>query len=293
MANRLEVPKMYKLYIGGKFTRTESERYLPVINPKTKLKICNISRGSRKDIRNAVVAARSAYNNWSAKTGYERGQILYRLAEMLEGRKDQLALELVNGSGYTKQQAIKEVNKAVDRIIWYAGLADKYGQLIGTVNSVQSGYFNFSIAEPTGVVGILLPEELPFLALISRLCAVITSGNSCIIIASERSPLPALTFSEIAATSDVPAGVINIITGLKKELIPYLASHMDVNAFDYADSDPAFKKDIQAACANNVKRFIYSAYKNPADYYSDDLNENIMQLQNFTELKTVWHTMGM
>lgn len=293
MANRLEVPKMYKLYIGGKFTRTESERYLPVVNPKTKAKICNISRGSRKDIKNAVVAARAGFNTWSAKTGYERGQILYRLGEMLEGRKDQLAGELVNATGYTKQAAIKEVNKAIDRIIWYAGLADKYGQLIGTVNSVQSGYFNFSIAEPTGVVGILLPEELPFLALISRMCAVITSGNSCIIIASERSPLAALTFSEIAATSDVPAGVINILTGYKKELIPYLASHMDVNAFDYAESNSAYKKDIQAACANNVKRFINSAYSNSADYYNDDKNENIMQVQNFTELKTVWHTMGM
>ncbi|MEO8514817.1 MAG: aldehyde dehydrogenase family protein [Ignavibacteria bacterium] len=293
MSNRLAVPKMYKLYIGGKFARTESERYISVVNPKTKKKICNISRGSRKDIRNAVVAARTGYNSWSAKTGYERGQILYRLAEMLEGRKAQIVNELVIASGYSKQQAVKEVNKSVDRIIWYAGLADKFGQLIGSVNSVQSGYFNFSIAEPTGVVGMLLPEELPFLALITRICAVITSGNSCIIIASEKSPLPALTFSEISATSDIPGGVINIITGLKKELIPYLASHMDVNAFDYAESNLAFKKDIQAACANNVKRFIYSAHKSPADYYSDDKNENLMQVQNFTELKTVWHTMGL
>jgi acyl-CoA reductase-like NAD-dependent aldehyde dehydrogenase len=292
MSTRLAVPKMYKLYIGGKFTRTESERYLSVINPKTKEKICNISRASRKDIRNAVVAARSGYNTWSPKTGYERGQILYRLGEMLEGRKEQIANELVIGSAYSKSQAIKEVNKAIDRIIWYAGLADKYGQLIGSVNSVQSGYFNFSIAEPTGVVGILLPEELPFLALISRMCAVITSGNSCIIIASEKSPLPALTFSEISATSDIPAGVINILIGHKKELIPFLASHMDVNAFDYADSNASFKKEVQTSCANNVKRFIYSAHKTSADYYSDDKNENIMQVQNFTELKTVWHTMG-
>lgn len=293
MSNRLEVPKMYKLYIGGKFTRTESERYISMVNPKTKEKICNISRGSRKDIRNAVVAARSGYNSWSVKTGYERGQILYRLAEMLEGRKYQFVNELVTGSAYSKSQGFKEVNKAVDRIIWYAGLADKYGQLIGTVNSVQSGYFNFSIAEPTGVVGILLPEELPFLALITRICAVISSGNSCIIIASEMSPMPALTFSEISATSDIPGGVINILTGLKKELIPYLASHMDVNAFDYAESNQVFKKDVQTACANNVKRFINSAHKNSADYYSDDKNENIQQVQSFTELKTVWHTMGL
>ncbi|MBN8585801.1 MAG: aldehyde dehydrogenase family protein [Ignavibacteria bacterium] len=286
----MEVPKMYKLYIGGKFTRTESERYTPVVNPKTKEKICNISRASRKDVRNAVVAARSGFNTWSAKTGYERGQILYRLAEMLEGRKEQLAHEITLTTTNTKPQASKEVMKAIDRIIWYAGLADKYGQLIGTVNNVQSGYFNFSIAEPTGVVGILLPEEQPFLALISRLCAVITSGNSCIIIPSEKSPLAALTFSEIAATSDIPAGVVNILTGRKKELLPHLASHMDVNAFDYADSNSAFKKEVQTACANNVKRFVYSA---TADYYNDDKNENILQVQNFTELKTVWHTMGL
>lgn len=290
MPARIEVPKMYKLYIGGKFTRTESERYTPVVNPKTKEKICNISRASRKDVRNAVVAARSGFNTWSAKTGYERGQILYRLAEMLEGRKEQLAHEITLTTTNTKAQASKEVMKAIDRIIWYAGLADKYGQLIGTVNNVQSGYFNFSIAEPTGVVGILLPEEQPFLALISRLCAVITSGNSCIIIPSEKSPLAALTFSEIAATSDIPAGVVNILTGRKKELLPHLASHMDVNAFDYADSNSVFKKEVQTACANNVKRFVYSA---TADYYNDDKNENILQVQNFTELKTVWHTMGL
>lgn len=290
MPARIEVPKMYKLYIGGKFTRTESERYTPVVNPKTKEKICNISRASRKDVRNAVVAARSGFNSWSSKTGYERGQILYRLAEMLEGRKEQLAHEITLTTTNTKAQASKEVMKAIDRIIWYAGLADKYGQLIGTVNNVQSGYFNFSTAEPTGIVGILLPEEQPFLALISRLCAVITSGNSCIIIPSEKSPLAALTFSEIAATSDIPAGVVNILTGRKKELLPHLASHMDVNAFDYAESNSAFKKEVQTACANNVKRFVYSAI---ADYYNDDKNENILQVQNFTELKTVWHTMGL
>jgi acyl-CoA reductase-like NAD-dependent aldehyde dehydrogenase len=293
MSTRIAVPKMYKLYIGGKFTRTESERYISIKDAKTGKKICNISRASRKDVKNAVVAARSGYNTWSAKTGFERGQILYRLAEMLEGRKDQIAYEITLTTTNSKAQASKEVMKAIDRIIWYAGLADKYGQLIGTVNDVQNGYFNFSIAEPAGVVGILLPEEQPFLALISRMCAVITSGNSCIIIASERSPLPALTFSEIAATSDIPGGVINILTGSKKELIPHLASHMDVNAFDYAESNTAFKKEVMTACANNVKRFIYSAFKDKKDYYNDDKNENILQVQNFTELKTVWHTMGM
>lgn len=293
MATRIQVPKMYKLYIGGKFTRTESERYMAAVNPKTGEKICNVSKASRKDARNAVVAARAGFNSWSGKTGYERGQILYRLAEMLEGRKDQLASEIFLSTKVTKSQALKEVMKSIDRIIWYAGLADKYSQLIGTVNSVQSGYFNFSMPEPTGVVSILLPEEQPMLALVSRICPVIVSGNSSIIITSESAPLPALTFSEIAATSDVPAGVINILTGSKKELIPHLAGHMDVNSFDYADANLSYKKDVQTACANNVKRFVFSARYKAADYYNDDLNENIMQVQEFVEIKTVWHTMGL
>ena len=293
MATRLQVPKMYKLYIGGKFTRTESERYMAAVNPKTGEKLCNVSKASRKDARNAVVAARAGFNTWYGKTGYERGQILYRLAEMLEGRKDQLASEIFLSTKATKSQALKEVMKSIDRIIWYAGLADKYSQLIGTVNSVQSGYFNFSMPEPTGVVTILLPDEMPMLALVSRLCPVIVSGNSCIVIASETAPLPALTFSEIAATSDVPAGVINILTGSKKEIVPHLAGHMDVNSFDYADINSSYKKDVQTACANNVKRFVFSALRNSADYYNDDLSENIMQVQDFVEIKTVWHTMGL
>lgn len=293
MAARLEVPKMYKLFIGGKFTRTESERYLSAVNPKTKQKICNISRASRKDVRNAVVAARAGYNSWAGKTAYEKGQIMYRLAEMLEGRKQQFAHEISISTGESKNQASREVMKAVDRIIWYAGFADKWSQLVGTVNPVQNGYFNFSIPEPTGIVGILLPDKPSFLGLISRICPVIVSGNSCIILASDTAPLPALSFSEVAATSDFPAGVINILTGQKKELVPHLAGHMDVNAFDYADSNSAYKKDVQSACANNVKRFIYSALKNEKAYYNDEINENLSQVRNFTEIKTVWHTMGL
>jgi acyl-CoA reductase-like NAD-dependent aldehyde dehydrogenase len=293
MAGRIEVPKMYKLFIGGKFTRTESERYLSAINPKTKKKICNYSRASRKDVRNAVVAARSGFNVWSAKTAYERGQILYRLAEMLEGRKEQFTAEITISTTLSKQAASKEVMKAVDRIIWYAGFSDKWSQLVGTVNPVQSGYFNFSIPEPTGVVGVLLPDEPSLLALVSRICPIITSGNSCVIIASEKSPLPALSFAEVIATSDFPAGVINILTGLKKELIPHLAAHMDVNTFDYAESDLSFKKEIQLACANNVKRFVNSSLKKSSEMYNDEKCESLYQLQNFVEIKTVWHTMGM
>lgn len=292
MPSHLPVLKMYKLFIGGKFTRTESERYLSAVNPKTKEKICNYSRASRKDLRNAVVAARGAFVGWSTKTAYERGQILYRLAEMLEGRKEQFVNEIMFSTKSAKAQAAKEVNKVIDRIVWYAGFSDKWSQLISTVNPVQDGYFNFSMPEPTGIVGILLPDEPALLGLVSRLCPVVVSGNTCVIIASESSPLPALSFSEVIATSDFPAGIVNILTGLKKELVPHLASHMDVNAFDYADGDNSFKKEVQAECASNVKRFIYSAHKNAKVYYDDSLNENLKQIQNFTEIKTVWHTMG-
>jgi acyl-CoA reductase-like NAD-dependent aldehyde dehydrogenase len=276
MPSHLPVLKMYKLFIGGKFTRTESERYLPAVNPKTKEKICNYSRASRKDVRNAVAAARSGFTAWMTKTAYERGQILYRLAEMLEGRREQFINEILISTKSTKVQAKKEVEKAIDRIVWYAGFSDKWSHLLSTVNPVQGGYFNFSIPEPT----------------VSRLCPVVVSGNSSVIIASESAPLPALSFSEVIATSDFPAGVVNILTGLKKELIPHLASHMDVNSFDYADSDSSFKKEVQNDCAANVKRFIYSAFDNQSDYYNDKLNESLKQVQSFTEIKTVWHTMG-
>ncbi|MCC7158609.1 MAG: aldehyde dehydrogenase family protein [Ignavibacteria bacterium] len=293
MSTRLEVPKMYKLFIGGKFTRTESERYMTATNPKTKKKICNVSRASRKDVRNAVVAARSGYKAWANKTGYERGPILYRLAEMLEGRKEQFTSELVQSTSSNRARAAREVMKSVDRIIWYAGFADKWAQLAGSVNPVQNGYFNFSMAEPTGVVGVLLPNEYPILSLISRICPVIVSGNTCVVIASETAPLPALSFSEVIATSDIPGGVINILTGVKKELIPHLAGHMDVNAFDYADSNSSFKKDVQTACAGNVKRFVYSVPQGKQGIFDDEHYETLGNIQNFSEIKTVWHTMGL
>ncbi len=291
MTTRLEIPKMYKLFIGGKFTRTESERYLDVIDPKTKEKICNISRASRKDLRNSVVAARTGFNDWNGKTAYERAQIMYRLAEMLEGRKEQFIDEVYLSTKQTKSESIKEVHKAIDRIIYYAGFCDKYMQLLGTVNPVQAGYFNFSIPEPTGVVGIVLPDELSFLPLISRVAVVLTSGNSCIVLANENSPLPALTFSEVISTSDFPSGVINILTGLKSEISPHLAGHFDVNAIDYCNENIEMKKNMKELCANNVKRF-YSLEKE-WNWFSDDRNENLREIEKFVEIKTVWHTMGM
>lgn len=291
MTIRLEVPKMYKLFIGGKFTRTESERYFDAVNPKTKEKLCNVSRASRKDVRNAVVAARTGFNDWSGKTAYERGQILYRLAEMLEGRKEQFTDEVYISTGQTKSESVKEVLKAIDRIIFYAGFCDKWMQLSGSVNPVQAGYFNFSIPEPTGIVAIVLPDTLSFLPLISRISAVIASGNSCIVIANEKSPLPALTFSEIAATSDVPGGVINILTGLKSEITTHIAGHFDVNAIDYCDTNSEMKKNVQELCANNVKRF--HALSKDWNWFSDEKNETPKEIEKFVEIKTVWHTMGM
>ncbi len=289
---RLSVPKMYKLFIGGKFVRTESERYLSAVSPLTNEKICNYSRASRKDVRNAVVAARAGFGVWKEKTAYERGQVLYRLAEMLEGRKEQFADEIAISTGTPKSRTLKGVLKAIDRVVWYAGFSDKWSQLVGTVNPVQSGYFNFSIPEPTGVVGILLPDDAPLLALVSRVCPVVVSGNSCVVIASETAPLPALSFAEVIATSDFPAGVINILTGIKKELIAHLAGHMDVNVFDYADNNTEFKKEVQMACSNNVKRFVFSAHKTTNSYFEDQANESVEQIANFSEIKTVWHTMG-
>lgn len=291
MPSRIEIPKMYKLFIGGKFTRTESERYLSAVNPGTGKKICNYSRASRKDIRNSVVSARAGFNDWSSKTAYERAQIMYRLAEMLEGRKEQFAEEIFISTGQSLAVCKKEINKAIDRIIFYAGFCDKWMQISGSVNPVQAGYFNFSVPEPTGVVACILPDDLSFLPLISRLAVILTAGNSCILLASEKKPLPALTFSEVLATSDFPAGVINILTGLRSELLTHIAGHFDINAIDLCIDNDDIKKSVQELCANNVKRFHFCG-KN-RNWYSDDENENLKEIEKFIEIKTVWHTMGM
>ncbi|MBX7041781.1 MAG: aldehyde dehydrogenase family protein [Ignavibacteria bacterium] len=288
---RLAVAKMYKLFIGGKFTRTESERYSKAVSPVTGKTICNISRASRKDIRNSAVAARPGFNDWSSKSGYERSQILYRMAEMLEERTEQFSNSVHISTGISAAKSIKEVKECIDRIIFFAGLADKWQQLTGTVNPVQQGYFNFSISEPSGIVGIILPEAPALLPAVSRICNSLVTGNSCIVIASERSPLPVLTLAEVIATSDFPSGVINILTGRKSELIPHLAGHFDVNAIDYCDNDISMKKEIQLLCANNVKRF-HSAGMN-MNWSSIRSNENLQEPERFTEIKTVWHTMGL
>ena len=290
MNARIEIPKMYKLFIGGKFTRTESERYIEVINPKTKDKTCNISRASRKDVRNAVVSARSGFESWSSKSGYERGQILYRFAEILEGRKEQFIEEIYSSTLQKKSACESEVSKAIDRIIYFAGFADKWMQLISSVNPVQEGYFNFSVPEPVGVVGVILPDNLSFLPLVSRILAVTTTGNSCVIIANEKSPLPSLTISEVIATSDFPSGVINILTGYKSELISHLAGHYDINAIDYCEETGNNRKLVKELCSNNVKRFNETGDNKNWDWFSDKLNENFKEIGKFTELKTVWQS---
>ena len=261
MSARIEIPKMYKLFIGGKFTRTESERYIEVINPKTKDKTCNISRASRKDVRNAVVSARSGFESWSSKSGYERGQILYRFAEILEGRKEQFIEEIYSSTLQKKSACESEVSKAIDRIIYFAGFADKWMQLISSVNPVQEGYFNFSVPEPVGVVGVILPDNLSFLPLVSRILAVTTTGNSCVIIANEKSPLPS-----------------------------HLAGHYDINSIDYCEETGNNRKLVKELCANNVKRFNETGDNKNWDWFSDKLNENFKEIGKFTELKTVWQS---
>ncbi len=287
---RLTIPKMYKLFIGGKFTRTESERYTGIKSLNSGELICNVSRASRKDVRNAVTAARTGYNDWSGKSGYEKAQILYRLAEMLEERHDQFSDSIMISSGCTSAASKKEVSRSVDRIVFYAGLADKWQQFSGSVNPVQTGYFDFSVSEPTGIAGIILPESPSFLPLISRICVTAVTGNSSVVISSEVMPLPALTFAEVIATSDFPAGSVNILTGIKKEIVPHLSGHFDVNALDFCDEDDVLATESEKLCANNVKRF-YRLRNH--DWNSLQQNENIYEPGKFTEVKTVWHTMGL
>ena len=232
---RIPVAKTYKIYLGGKFPRTESGRYFP-LNAADGTVIANMCRGSRKDFRNSVVAARSAFAGWSASTAYLRGQILYRIAEMLEGRNEQFVSELVL-QGISKRKAVKEVEASIDRLIYYAGWSDKYQQIFSSVNPVSSSHFNFSVLEPTGVVGILAPENSSLLGLVSNIAPVIVGGNTCVVLASGSLPLCAISFAEVLHASDVPGGVVNLLTGFKDELRDQFASHMDVNAVVFCDGD--------------------------------------------------------
>jgi acyl-CoA reductase-like NAD-dependent aldehyde dehydrogenase len=280
--SRLEVLKTYKLYIGGKFPRTESGRYYqPIVNKKP---LGNICLGSRKDVRNAVVAARSAQGGWRMATAYNRSQILYRIAEVMEGRKAQFVDELML-QGLSKPQATKEVELSIDRWIYYAGWCDKYTQVFSSVNPVASSHFNFSTLEPMGVVGIIAPADSALIGLVSNIASVIAGGNTCVVLASEQLPLSAITLSEVLATSDVPGGVVNIITGQKKELLNQFASHMDINALVFCDNLTSEISEIQQLSVDNLKRIILRTEGN----WSHDSQENPYYIIDLQEIKTTWH----
>ncbi len=280
---RLEVLKTYKIYIGGQFPRTESGRYY---TPKNKAgqALANVCLSSRKDFREAVVAARNAFGGWSAKAAFNRGQILYRIAEMLEGRKAQFIDELVKQDS-TAKQAEEEVNTCIDRLIYYAGWCDKFQQVFGAVNPVASSHFNFSVPEPTGVVAIIAAQQTSLLGLVSAIAPVIAGGNTCIVLASETKPLCAVTFAEVLNSSDVSGGVVNILTGKPGELVKYFADHMDVNSIIYCENDVETKKLIKEKASLNVKRVVlYDKVK-----WNTDEAETPYFIMDTQEIKTTWH----
>ncbi len=285
-AERVPVAKTYKIYIGGEFPRTESGRYYPLEGDDGAV-VANVCRGSRKDFRNAVVAARAAFPAWSAASAYLRGQILYRIAEMLEGRHEQFIAELVL-QGQARRRATAEVHAAIDRLIYYAGWSDKYQQIFSAVNPVASSHFNFSVLEPTGVVSILAPDSSGLLGLVSNIAPAIVGGNTCVTLASESMPLSAVSFAEVLHASDVPAGVVNILTGQHDELREQFASHMDVNAVIYCDGEEAVSKQIQTLAADNIKRVIARV---DTDWSSHDA-QNPYLIKDTQEVKTTWHPVG-
>jgi acyl-CoA reductase-like NAD-dependent aldehyde dehydrogenase len=283
---RLDVMKTYKLYIDGKFPRTESGRCYLLKNESGK-SLANICRGSRKDFREAVVAARKAQHGWASKSAFNKGQILYRIAEMLEGRKAQFISELMQ-MGSSQTEAETEVNLSVDRLVYYAGWSDKYTQVFSSVNPVESSHFNFSLPEPTGVVSILSPEGYGLLGLISTIAPAIVGGNTVVILASKEKPLAAITFAEVIHSSDVPAGVVNILTGFRSELLSHFSNHMDVNACVYCGSETEEIKKVQVNSSLNVKRAIIYSDDN---WFSEE-SQNPYRIMDLQEIKTTWHPIG-
>src|SRR4051812_39424058 len=253
MPDRLSVRKTYKLYIGGAFPRSESGRSYPVSDSAGEL-LAHAAQASRKDVRDAVVAARKALPGWARATAYNRGQVIYRIAEMLDGRRDQFAAEVASAEGVSARNALGLVDASIDRVVWYAGWADKFAQLAGSANPVAGPYFNFSVPEPTGVVAIMAPQESSLLGLVSTLAPVLCTGNTAVVVTSQDRPLPAVSLSEVLATSDLPGGVVNILTGFTAELGPWLASHRDVNAIDLTGVASEERVALQRAAADNVKR---------------------------------------
>jgi acyl-CoA reductase-like NAD-dependent aldehyde dehydrogenase len=283
--SRIDVRKTYKLYIGGAFPRSESGRSYVVNDARGKF-LANASHASRKDARDAVKAARAAFGGWSGRTAYNRGQVVYRIAEVLEDRREQLESELRTAEGITAAKARTYVDAAVDRLVWYAGWADKIAQVVGGANPVAGPYFNHSAPEPTGVVAVLAPQG-PLLGLVSVIAPVITTGNTAVVIASEAHPLTAITLAEVMATSDVPGGVVNVLTGPQAEIAPWLASHMDVNGLDLTGvTDPELARNLEIEAAENLKRV-----RRPG---LEDLlvSPPLDRMTTFLETKTVWHPTG-
>ncbi|MFF3926801.1 aldehyde dehydrogenase family protein [Streptomyces hirsutus] len=283
---RLSVFKTYKLYVGGKFPRSESGRVFEVTDSGGNW-LANAPLSSRKDARDAVVAARKAFGGWAGATAYNRGQVLYRVAEMLEGRREQFASEVADAEGLSQAQAAAQVDAAVDRWVWYAGWTDKIAQIVGGGNPVAGPFFNLSSPEPTGVVAVLAPQGSSFLGLVSVLAPVIATGNTAVVVASEKAPLPALSLGEALATSDVPGGVVNILSGRTAEIAAPLAAHQDVNAIDLAGADEALAKELEIAAADNLKRVLRPQ---PVDDWAATPGTDRMTA--FLETKTVWHPTG-
>jgi len=279
MSNRIDIKKTYKLYIGGAFPRTESGRTYEVKSSKGVF-VANPCLASRKDLKDAVVAARSAYPGWNKATAYNKGQILYRIAEMLEGRRSQFVDEIILLTGVTKLKAEKEVSESIDRLVWYAGWSDKLSSLAGSTNPVAGPYYNFTIPESMGVIGLIAPEAPSLLGLIDAIAPVIVSGNTCIALASSKAPLPAITFAEVLATSDLPGGVINILTGKSSELAPWFASHMDIDGLDISGVQTKSRGELRTAGAENLKRISSFSASSPD------------RILAFMEAKTVWHPIG-
>jgi acyl-CoA reductase-like NAD-dependent aldehyde dehydrogenase len=287
--HRADVRKTYKLYIGGAFPRSESGHSYVVNDAKGKF-VANAALASRKDARDAVVAARAAFPGWAARTAYNRGQVVYRIAEVVEDRRPQFVDALQSSEGLTSRQASGALDAAVDRLVWYAGWADKLTQVIGNANPVAGPFFNLSTPEPTGVVAVLAPQSSSLLGLVSVVAPVIVSGNTCVVVSSYDRPLPAVTFSEVLATSDVPGGVVNILTGSAETIGPWLASHMDVNAIDLcglAGSDE-LAAELEVAAAENLKRVRRAPATEPDWTEEPDLSA----MTDYLETKTVWHPIG-
>jgi acyl-CoA reductase-like NAD-dependent aldehyde dehydrogenase len=283
---RLSVLKTYKIFIGGKFPRSESGRYY-VVKDATGKPIANVCDCSRKDFRDAVVAARSAQSGWASRSAYNRGQILYRIAEMLEGRAQQFVDELLQ-LGVPASTGMTEVRASIDRFVYYAGWCDKYQQIFSSVNPVSTSHFNFSMLEPMGVIAIVAPEQSGLIGLASILAPVIAGGNTCIALASNRLPLPAVTLAEVLATSDLPGGVINLLTGRRAELLPHFAGHMDVNACVYCGNDPSELTLLRTKAADNVKRVV--TYDRAV--WLDENAQGPYMILDTQEVKTTWHPIG-